>query len=50
MRQTSALGLEVNPVVQTRREWEDADDAFTQTIRAGALVAVPIATLKDVAT
>lgn len=36
------IGLEVNPVVLSRDQWESTDEGFTQTIRAGALVPVAV--------
>jgi predicted nucleotidyltransferase len=42
-RQVEAeVGLEINPVVLSAPEWEAADDAFTKTVRSGALVSVPL--------
>lgn len=36
------IGLEVNPIVLSREQWESTDDGFTQTIRSGALVPVAV--------
>ncbi len=37
------VGVEVNPVVLGRAQWENGDDAFVSTVRGGPLVRVPIA-------
>ena len=36
------VGVEVNPVVLDRAQWEDPDDAFAAHVRSGPLVAVPL--------
>jgi DNA-binding transcriptional ArsR family regulator len=36
------VGVEVNPVVLDRAQWDDLDDAFASTVREGPLVRVPL--------
>ena len=38
----TSLGLEINPVVVSRQQWEDAADAFIANVREGPLVRVPL--------
>ena len=38
----SSIGLEINPVVVSRQQWDDTEDAFIANVRQGPLVRVPL--------
>ncbi|MFT3872657.1 MAG: ArsR family transcriptional regulator [Nocardioides sp.] len=48
-RASSRLGIEVNPVVRTSKQWVDPEDALVKQIRASAHAEVDLATLHGTA-
>jgi DNA-binding transcriptional ArsR family regulator len=42
LRAERRLGMPVNATVRSRRAWEQADEGFIRTVKAGPLVAIPL--------